>query len=117
MEYPQFPPETSEQEAKFINDTIIDWSLGNGLTMLTPEGHGVTAVHAPVTVYPSPFPKSGFETALEVQKTFNKLYARVSDDKEWLTEALQEYVIKTKKKLFFFFLLLIYFFFFEFKLF
>lgn len=92
MAYPSYPPDTSEKEAAFINNTIIDWSLGNGLAMLTPEGKGVTAVHAPVTVYPSPFPKSGFESALEVQKSFNELYATVSDNVEWLTDALKEYV-------------------------
>lgn len=92
MVYPSYPPQPSEKEESFINDTIIDWSLGNGLAMLTPEGKGVTAVHAPVTVYPSPFPRSGFESALNVQTTFNELYANVSDNTEWLTEALKEYV-------------------------
>lgn len=90
MKYPDYPPRPSEEEAKFINDSIIDWSLGHGLTMLTPEGNGVTAVHAPVTIYPSPFPKSGMDNALSVQKTFNELYAKVSNDEEWLRESLAE---------------------------
>lgn len=90
MQYPDYPPRPSDEEAKFINNTIIDWSLGHGLTMLTPEGNGVTAVHAPVTVYPSPFPKSGMTNALSVQKTFNELYAKVSNDEEWLRESLAE---------------------------
>lgn len=58
--------------------------------MLTAEGEGTTAVHAPVTVYPSPFPKSGMANALTVQKSFNELYSRVSNDEEWLRESLTE---------------------------
>lgn len=90
MEYPAYPPKVSEEEADFINNTIVDWSLSHGLAMLTPEGEGVTAVHAPVTVYPSPFPKSGMVNALTVQKAFNELYARVANDEEWLRESLAE---------------------------
>lgn len=99
MEYPKYPPHPSEEEEAFINNTIIDWSLANGLAMLTPEGKGTTAVHAPVTVYPSPFPKSGFETALAVQKAFNQLYARVSDRTKWLKKALEEYVFYIQERI------------------
>lgn len=89
MEYPAYPPTASEEEASFINNTIVDWSLGHGLALLT-EGRAVTAVHAPVTVYPSPFPKSGMANALTVQKAFNELYARVANDEKWLSESLSE---------------------------
>lgn len=89
VQYPEYPPKVSEEEEKFINNTIVDWSLGNGLAMLT-ESDGVTAVHAPVTVYPSPFPKSAMANALTVQQSFNELYARVSNEEEWLRESLTE---------------------------
>lgn len=92
MEYPDYPPKASDQEAEYINSTIVDWSLGHGLAMLTPDGEGVTTVHAPVTVYPSPFPKSGVVNALTVQKAFNEVYSRVANDEEWLRESLAEYV-------------------------
>lgn len=92
MEYPAYPPRPSKEEADFINATAIDWSLGNGLAMLSPEGKGVTAVHAPITVYPSPFPKSAMANALAVQTAFNELYVRVADNEKWLEESLTEYV-------------------------
>lgn len=96
MKYPDYPPKTSESESEKINNTILDWSLGNGLVMLSPHGEtgtakfGSAAVHAPVTVYPSPFPKSGFQHALNVQKNFNLLYANISNDVDWLSSALKE---------------------------
>lgn len=90
MEYPAYPPKPSSEEAAFITQTTIDWSLGNGLTMLSPEGKGVTAVHAPVTIYPSPFPKSAMINALAVQTAFNELYANVANNEEWLKESLTE---------------------------
>lgn len=90
MEYPDYPPEVSSDREQFINNTIIDWSLGHGLALLTGENNGTTAVHAPVTVYPSPFPKSGMANALTVQKTFNELYSRVANDTEWLRKSLTE---------------------------
>lgn len=97
MKYPDYPPKTSsDDQDEAINNAIIDWSLANGLVMLSPQGEtgnakfGSTAVHAPVTVYPSPFPKSGFQHALNVQKNFNLLYANISNDVHWLSSSLKE---------------------------
>lgn len=70
--------------------SVQDWALGNGLTMLTSDttsdGYVPTAVHAPVTLHPSPFPRSVFDTSIEAQKAFNTLYAKVSsfNNNQWL---------------------------------
>lgn len=46
---------------------------------------------APVTLFPTPFPKDLFEHAVKVQKLFNSLYAQVvSGQREWLLEISKE---------------------------
>lgn len=45
-----------------------------------------------MTLFPSPFPRSCWKEAREVQKLFNELYARISADEEWLGRIVEEYV-------------------------
>ena len=56
--------------------------------MLSPEGKGVTAVHAPITVYPSPFPESAMANALAVQTAFDELMVPFTDNEKWLEDLL-----------------------------
>ncbi|KAK3295988.1 uncharacterized protein B0H64DRAFT_160655 [Chaetomium fimeti] len=45
---------------------------------------------APVTLFPSPFPKSCFQEAKAIQTKYNELYARISQDEEYLSGLVQE---------------------------
>ncbi|KAF2458765.1 hypothetical protein BDY21DRAFT_257094, partial [Lineolata rhizophorae] len=45
-----------------------------------------------VSIFPTLFPRHLFEQALELQQSFNELYARVAADSEWLKETLSELV-------------------------
>lgn len=70
--------------------SVQDWSFSNGLTMLTDTP--ALAVHAPVTLHPSPFPRSVFEASLEAQRGFNTLYAKISSytNGKWLDEIIDK---------------------------
>jgi glutathione synthase len=46
-----------------------------------------------VTLFPSLFPRSAWEDALKVQKAYNVVYAKISNDVEWLGKIMEEYVL------------------------
>lgn len=93
-----YPPEISEEQQDYLVQTVKDWSIQNGLTVrpnptfVGPEVNKtlVLATNAPVTLFPSPFPKACFEQAKSLQQVYNELYAAIADDEDWLEETIQE---------------------------
>ena len=65
-----------------------DYCVTHGLVMGVKDCC-LRAEHAPFTLQPTPFPKRLFTKAKEVQKDFNFLVHKVSQDHEFLKEALQ----------------------------
>eukprot|EP00210_Caulerpa_lentillifera_P004223 g4028.t1 len=63
------------------------WAYLNGLVMLNSNKTGV--IHAPITLTPSPFPKHSFEQAKEIMPIMNELYHAVSNDYDFLMNALK----------------------------
>jgi glutathione synthetase len=53
---------------------------------------GVLASTAPVTLFPSLFPKSCFEDGLSIQKAYNELYSAIARDEAWLQSIVEELV-------------------------
>ena len=96
--YPSFPPPLSQAQQEYLLTNAKDWALANGLAIrplpaLAPEGvrsSGILGAVAPVTLFPSLFPKSCFEEALTIQKAYNILYAAIASDVEWLGKIIQE---------------------------
>ena len=96
--YPTYPPSLNQSETGLLLESIKDWSIANGLAVRPSSAmiakdqdpQGVSAVPAPVTLFPSCFPKSCYEEALAVQKAYNELYARISSDEEWLVKVIKE---------------------------
>ncbi|KAF7949284.1 hypothetical protein EAE96_008449 [Botrytis aclada] len=93
-----YPPEISAKESEQLLVTIKDWSIAHGLAVRPPptflpteaDPHGVLATTAPVTLFPSPFPRICFEQAKSVQKAYNLLYASISQDEAFLKDIVQE---------------------------
>ena len=79
------PPLTEAQQSLLL-EKICQFSLGNGLVMYPPGFIVTNAEIAPVTLFPTPFPKDSFERAVLVQKLFNSLYALVVSQKLWLLQ-------------------------------
>lgn len=98
--YPSnFPPQlAAEQEGRLVSQ-IKDWCINHSLAIKSPDAvhsiEGEPVTNAPVTLFPSPFPKSCFEHAIALQKVYNELYAAISDDVDWLEEVLGKYVRNT----------------------
>lgn len=83
-------PQLSEENEATLLENLQQWSLANGLVMYPPEWKQHLASHAPITVFPTPFPRDLFENGVKVQKAFNELYANaVSKEKKWLNEIIE----------------------------
>ncbi|MCJ1282974.1 hypothetical protein MMC26_002301 [Xylographa opegraphella] len=96
--YPNYPPDLNPEQRKHLLTSLNDWSIANGLAVRpssnfvveNTDPSGVLAVTAPVTLFPSLFPKNSFNHAKTLQPAYNTLYAAISRDEEWLGEVIQE---------------------------
>ncbi len=97
--YPDYPPDITPEQSEYLLSNLKDWSIAHGLAVrpspafvsqdLDPTG--VLANTAPVTLFPSPFPAACFQEAREIQTFYNKLYAAIAQDEEWLRGIVEEY--------------------------
>ncbi len=91
-----YPPTLDDAlERERLVQIVKDWSIANGLAVRPPpavssDPEGILATGVPVTLFPSPFPKSCFEDAKRIQTTYNELYARISQDEEFITDIVKE---------------------------
>lgn len=89
MSFKEFPA-LSEKNQAILVEKLLQWSLANGLVMYPPNFDTYSANNAPITLFPTPFPRDLFQTALDVQQTFNKLYVSVvANQKTWLLDVIQ----------------------------
>jgi glutathione synthase len=96
--YENYPPYLNPAQKEFLVQTVKDWATQNGLmvrpapTFISKDSnpYGVLATNAPVTLFPSPFPKSSFEEAKALQTVYNKLYAAITCNKEWIGKIMEE---------------------------
>lgn len=93
-----FPPTLDALERENLVQVIKDWSIAHGLAVRPPpavvsdDPEGILAINAPVTLFPSPFPRDCFVEARATQKAYNELYANISRDEEFLSGIVQECV-------------------------
>jgi hypothetical protein len=99
LELLSYPPDlTADQHEQLIN-TVTDWLISHGLFIARLTGPDKTQYpirvpsslsFCPVTVFPSLFPRTCFNEAIEIQPEFNKLYATVAADEDWLSGVVQD---------------------------
>lgn len=90
---PSYPPSLPPKAHSFLLTSLIDYSLAHGITVRPPiaSENNHLASHAPVTLFPSLFPRGAWEQALAVQTTYNHLYAKIANDIPWLGKIMDEY--------------------------
>lgn len=95
----EYPPALTVPKLEYLLTSFTDWSLAHGLAVRPPPtaqrpDESVLATHAPVTLFPSPFPRAPFDQARGIQTVYNELYANIaSDDSEqWLAPIIEELV-------------------------
>ncbi len=93
-----YPPEGTSAQIDHLVTLVKDWSIAHGLAVRPPpalvaaeaDPHGILATTAPVTLFPSPFPRVCFEQAQAIQEAYNELYASISQDEEFLKDIVEE---------------------------
>ncbi|KAF2176775.1 glutathione synthase [Zopfia rhizophila CBS 207.26] len=98
--YPEYPPELSSNEQQYLLSNLKDWSIAHGLAVRPApsfvsqqqDPSGVLATTAPVTLFPSPFPRTCFEEGLAIQKAYNELYSAIARDEQWLQSIVEELI-------------------------
>ena len=97
--YPDYPPNLTAEQSDYLLTNLKDWSILNGLAVrpsLSFVSQSIDpsrslAVTAPVTLFPSLFPRVCFDEARAIQKAYNELYALIARDEDWLQGILEEY--------------------------
>lgn len=86
---PPWPPQLEDAQREELTELAANWALSHGLVYfpVSPTERG-TAIHAPFTLLPTPFPRALFERAQEIQKAYNLLYSRVALDREFLDSVM-----------------------------
>ena len=93
-----YPPPLTPPEENHLVSLVKDWAARHGLAVKPPQTfipresdpQGVLTTNAPVTLFPSPFPRSCFDTAVSVQRVYNELYAAISRNETWLGRVIEE---------------------------
>lgn len=101
--YPEYPPQLTDEHYGYLLSNIKDWSISNGLAVRPSpafipkevDPSGSIAVTAPVTLFPSLFPRSCFVEARALQKAYSELYAAIARDQAWLKEIVEEYASRS----------------------
>jgi glutathione synthase len=92
---PSYPPSLPPKALQYLLTSLTDYCLAHGITVRPVNaGKGShLSSHAPVTLFPSLFPRNAWEQALKVQGAYNLLYAKIANDVDWLGKIMQEYEI------------------------
>ena len=84
--------EVCEKEIQELTRLATTYALAHGLLYL-PVGDvqppaPTSAIHAPLALFPTSFPRSKFSLAQKLQPLYNVLYARVATDEKFLDEVM-----------------------------
>lgn len=93
-----YPPDLTLEQFTYLLSNVKDWSILNGLAVRPPssfipdhvDSSRSIAVTAPVTLFPSVFPKACFDEARAIQRAYNELYASIAQDEDWMKEIVDE---------------------------
>ncbi|KAK0840335.1 Glutathione synthetase [Friedmanniomyces endolithicus] len=98
--YPEYPPDQGDEQQNYLLTSLKDWSIAHGLAVrptiayvsAETDPSGALATTAPVTLFPSLFPRVCFEQAKSVAQDYNELYSAIASDEEWLKQTVEELV-------------------------
>ena len=96
--YPEYPPTLTPDQSAYLLSNLKDWSILNGLAVrpspaFVPreiDPSASLAVTAPLTLFPSLFPRDCFDEARAIQTAYNELYAAIAGDETWLKGIVEE---------------------------
>jgi glutathione synthase len=95
-----YPPAATEEQVEYLAAHVKNWTAQHGL-LVRPSTQQVSedvnpnkvlATNAPVTLFPSPFPRKNFEQARSLQTIYNELYAAIASNEKWLESIMKELI-------------------------
>lgn len=90
----KWPPTLSDTQLEALTLLATTHALSHGLVYLPvakiQPPAPTSAIHAPIALFPSPFPRTLFQHAQRLQSTYNVLYARVATDVAFLDRVMGE---------------------------
>ncbi|SAM85978.1 related to glutathione synthase [Ustilago bromivora] len=96
---PSWPPTLTPSQLTHLSTLATDYALSHGIIYRPlPSSPSTTpaldsAIHAPFSLFPSPFPESLFTRATNLQPSFDLLYASISTNHAFLTRVIGQSVI------------------------
>lgn len=97
---PSWPPKADEQQLAHLVQTAADYALSHSILYRPPVAASAkgppldSAIHAPIALFPSPFPRSLYAASQTLQPLYNTLYARIACDDAFLTRVIGGSVIQ-----------------------
>ncbi|KAM0749440.1 glutathione synthase [Meredithblackwellia eburnea MCA 4105] len=93
MSPPSWPPSLSPVLESHLLSLSSDYALSHGLVLRPPASapnppSTTSSIHAPYALVPTPFPRTLFAQAKELQPLYNALYAHVTVDEPFLERVL-----------------------------
>ncbi|WWC67776.1 glutathione synthetase [Kwoniella pini CBS 10737] len=87
---PAWPPALSPEQHQQLILLSSTYALSHGFTLLPPQSDNPpkSAISAPLTLLPTPFPRKLYELAISLQPLYNALYARITLDWEFLDRVM-----------------------------
>ena len=82
--------EVDDPAIRPVAEEAISWAFQHGLVVASGKETAGQVFHAPVALYPTPFPKDVFEFAKDITPKFAELYDKVSEDDAFMRETLRE---------------------------
>ena len=98
FDFSQWPPEFTADQLTELTRLATTYSLAHGLLYLPPRPQPpppppaapASAIHAPISLVPAPFPRKLFGEVKKLQRIYNVLYARIALDEEFLDRIMGE---------------------------
>ncbi|KAF8964259.1 glutathione synthase [Flammula alnicola] len=92
FDFASWPPSLSKSQLETLTLYATTYALSHGLLYLPPTDRQPivpsAAIHAPISLFPSPIPRELFEQGRRIQRIYNILYARIAMDEEFLDEIM-----------------------------
>lgn len=75
---------------KELSEFCLDWAVSHGLSVRgSKDSAAGTAQHAPIALFPSPFPRHSYERAVKLQSVLNRLVDALVMDELFLETFIQ----------------------------
>ncbi|TKY88154.1 hypothetical protein EX895_002864 [Sporisorium graminicola] len=97
---PAWPPSLPDEAREYLSTQATDYALAHGIVYrpvpVAPSTQPASdsAIHAPFSLFPSPFPRALFQKAQNIQPAYDLLYAQVSSDHTFLQRVIGESVVQ-----------------------